>query len=362
VIKGILMHQGESNTGENTWPAKVNKVYQDILNDLNLNADSVPLLAGEVLHGGLCSSMNDIIAKLPQTIPTSYVVSSAGCKGADDKLHFTTEGYRELGRHYAAKMMGIMGIESQYFEAECSTVGNAWDIDADEEASNESYITAKAGLQSTESSPTADTSYVQIPFTVKFDTTYLVYARMNCPTDANNSFWMKLDDGAFEKLEDLSTNSWQWKELTNFALTAGAHTITFAYCEAGAQLDKICIRNTVLDPTDLGDKAGNLCVPDTATVGFSPNRAVDGFNLGQCYPNPFSGKTSIEFQVPGKTYVSLKVYNLLGIEIAELAGKTFETGEHTVTFNAEKLAAGNYIYILKTDRFIATRKMTITKE
>ncbi len=108
VIKGILLHQGESNTGDREWPKKVRVVYESLLNDLGLKAKDVPLLAGEVVnadHGGVCASMNNIIQTLPQVIPTAHVISSAGCSCATDHLHFDCEGYRELGRRYAETML-----------------------------------------------------------------------------------------------------------------------------------------------------------------------------------------------------------------------------------------------------------------
>ncbi len=115
VIKGILMHQGESNTGDTLWPQKVNVVYNSLLKDLNLKAGTTPLLAGEVVHaeqGGVCGSMNSIIAKLPQTIPNAYVISSKGCTDGPDNLHFDAAGYRELGKRYAVQMLSILGFKN----------------------------------------------------------------------------------------------------------------------------------------------------------------------------------------------------------------------------------------------------------
>lgn len=111
VIKGILLHQGESNTGDSTWPQKVKLVYDNLLHDLDMKANSVPLLSGEVVNadqGGACASMNKIIATLPATILNSYVISSAGCPQKGDRLHFTADGYRELGKRYAEKMMTLL--------------------------------------------------------------------------------------------------------------------------------------------------------------------------------------------------------------------------------------------------------------
>jgi len=113
VIKGILLHQGETNTGDEKWPDYVNKIYNDLMTDLSLEPQSVPLLAGEVVgddNNGLCAAMNPIINKLPETIPTAHVISSKGCETKDDNVHFNSEGYRKLGKRYAVKMLELMGI------------------------------------------------------------------------------------------------------------------------------------------------------------------------------------------------------------------------------------------------------------
>jgi len=113
VIKGILLHQGESNTNDTLWTKKVKVVYDNLMKDLNLKAQDVPLLAGEMLNSdqeGACASMNKIIATLPQIVPNSYVIPSGGCAGTPDHLHFTAEGYRILGKRYAVQMLSIMGI------------------------------------------------------------------------------------------------------------------------------------------------------------------------------------------------------------------------------------------------------------
>ncbi|RYE34264.1 MAG: sialate O-acetylesterase [Sphingobacteriaceae bacterium] len=112
VIKGILLHQGESNTNDTLWTKKVKGVYDNLIKDLKLKAKSVPLLAGEVVNAdqkGVCASMNTIIAKLPQTIPNAYIISSAGCISGPDHLHFTAEGYRKLGKRYGEKMLSVLG-------------------------------------------------------------------------------------------------------------------------------------------------------------------------------------------------------------------------------------------------------------
>lgn len=115
VIKGILLHQGESNTGDTLWTKKVKIVYDNLMNDLDLKPRKVPLLSGETVNadqGGVCASMNKIIATLPQTIKNAHVISSAGCTDKTDNLHFDAAGYRELGKRYATEMLSLLGYKA----------------------------------------------------------------------------------------------------------------------------------------------------------------------------------------------------------------------------------------------------------
>lgn len=108
VIKGILMHQGETDAYSDTWAQTVKKVYGDMLSDLELSADSVPLLVGEALQGGQCSAANNQIDALPNKIPTAHVVSSKDCSGGSDNLHFDNAGYQLLGKRYAQTMLSLL--------------------------------------------------------------------------------------------------------------------------------------------------------------------------------------------------------------------------------------------------------------
>jgi hypothetical protein len=115
VIRGILLHQGESNVDDPTWPAKVQSVYKRLLLDLGLAAVDVPLLIGGLVPAdqqGACASMNAVIADLPKTIPTAYFVSSDGCEAVFDRLHFSPAGYRELGKRYAEVILPLLGFPS----------------------------------------------------------------------------------------------------------------------------------------------------------------------------------------------------------------------------------------------------------
>ena len=116
VIKGILLHQGCGNRGDANWPYNVKKIYNDILGDLGLDAEEVPLYVGELLYedmGGSCYIHNEIIAKIPEIINTGHVVSAKGLPANGvDRTHFSAAGYRIFGKRYAFEILNDMGFKS----------------------------------------------------------------------------------------------------------------------------------------------------------------------------------------------------------------------------------------------------------
>ncbi|GBU22230.1 hypothetical protein R80B4_02136 [Fibrobacteres bacterium R8-0-B4] len=117
VIKGIIMHQGESGATSGNWAQKVKGIYDNLLIDLGLPANSIPFIAGEpvitasnpnqnnaTLIRGLTNTMT---AKLPSGDNVAHVVSSSGCASGGDNLHFSYEGYKLLGERYGQKMLEL---------------------------------------------------------------------------------------------------------------------------------------------------------------------------------------------------------------------------------------------------------------
>lgn len=115
VIKGILMHQGESNSEDPLWPERVKKIYDDLCKDLKLNPKETPLLAGELKYeeqDGVCWRFNrDIMPRLPEVLPNAHIISALGCESTGDQFHFSTEGMRLLGYRYADKMLELQGYK-----------------------------------------------------------------------------------------------------------------------------------------------------------------------------------------------------------------------------------------------------------
>jgi hypothetical protein len=97
------------------------------------------------------------------------------------------------------------------------------------------------------------------------------------------------------------------------------------------------------------------------SVETSANTVVKTYDLAQNYPNPFNPSTTIKYIVPEAGFVSLKVYNLLGEEVATLVNGVKPASENTVTFNASRLSSGIYIYRITAKNYSAAKKMMLVK-
>jgi len=93
------------------------------------------------------------------------------------------------------------------------------------------------------------------------------------------------------------------------------------------------------------------------TGGVTPSE----FSLSQNYPNPFNPVTMITFAVANPEQVTLKVFNILGKEVATLINEKKEAGTYNVDFSAANLASGTYIYRLQAGAFVQTKKMVLLK-
>jgi len=85
------------------------------------------------------------------------------------------------------------------------------------------------------------------------------------------------------------------------------------------------------------------------------------YALEQNYPNPFNPSTTIRFSVPAQDFVTMKIYNTLGEEVATLVSAETVPGTYQTTFDASRLASGMYIYRLHTNSFFQTHKMMLVK-
>jgi hypothetical protein len=109
----------------------------------------------------------------------------------------------------------------------------------------------------------------------------------------------------------------------------------------------------------------SVIILESNSLSTGVNQAGDvvpsGYALSQNYPNPFNPQTEITFQTPQQGFVSLKVYDMLGREIATLVNRELPVGNHRATFDARGVSSGTYFYTLKAGSFLETRKMLVVK-
>jgi hypothetical protein len=100
---------------------------------------------------------------------------------------------------------------------------------------------------------------------------------------------------------------------------------------------------------------------DVATNTLSDNNSVSNYKLSQNYPNPFNPATRINFALPKSGFVTLKVYNLIGQEVASLVNEEKNVGTYSVDFNASNLTSGIYFYKVSVNGFSEVKKMMLIK-
>jgi len=103
-------------------------------------------------------------------------------------------------------------------------------------------------------------------------------------------------------------------------------------------------------------------ITNPTIVGVEDNGSIPTkFNLHQNYPNPFNPTTAIKFEIPKESYVTLRVYNSIGKDVAELVNRELSAGQYQISFDAKDLPSGIYYYKLQAGEFTQTRKMLLVK-
>jgi hypothetical protein len=98
-----------------------------------------------------------------------------------------------------------------------------------------------------------------------------------------------------------------------------------------------------------------------SSIERSNSRIPKAFALYQNYPNPFNPLTTIEFDLPKTSEVSLKIFNILGEEVAILVSENLTASSYSYEWDASNLPSGVYLYRLETDEFVETMKMILMK-
>jgi len=117
IIKGIIVHQGESGTGldDIDWVDLLKEIYDDMLSDLKLEPNSIPILLGQTWNGGSGRTDGALASDrvIQSVLPNAWIISSAGCtgrtgQGQPDNVHFGSAGLQLLGTRYGEKMLELV--------------------------------------------------------------------------------------------------------------------------------------------------------------------------------------------------------------------------------------------------------------
>ena len=140
-------------------------------------------------------------------------------------------------------------------------------------------------------------------------------------------------------------------------IEAGSYTMVSSlasYGDAQITLGVDYLNNSILNV--------DISLTPNNTTGNNDNATViNGYSLNQNYPNPFNPSTIISYQIPQNSFVTLKVYNILGKEVATLVNEQQAAGKYNFDFKANNLASGVYIYKLTAGSFISVKKLTLLK-
>ena len=191
-----------------------------------------------------------------------------------------------------------------------------------------------------------------------------------------NSFYIQVDNGpklVYGDDDNSGYDVWNWEgnkssKLNLGNLSAGNHTIIISGREIGTGtvlLDQLLLtsdaslipdNNIINFNKSTSDSAGNSLINNDNT-----SSKPIAYVLSQNYPNPFNPTTTINFSITKDGFVSLKVYDILGSEVASILDEVKTAGSYNILFDASKLSSGIYFYRLSTPNFTQVKKMTLVK-
>ena len=220
----------------------------------------------------------------------------------NDYLHLNPAGYEAMGNivdlslFTTDKPLGAdeeddnEGLEGEWIEAEdlvTPTCGTGFVKKDDLAASKGSYLYSEKNITSGAPADSADLLVVR--FNIETAGNYNIYARVQCPTWDDDSYWVQMDDGGYSFANGLQCGMWEWKTLFTGNLSAGEHTFTIGCREDGAMIDKLFITTSPSAPLGMG---GSSEKPDAITINGQGAMVVQStyYNLkGIKTQNPQSG-------------------------------------------------------------------------
>jgi len=160
---------------------------------------------------------------------------------------------------------------------------------------------------------------------------------------------------------------WRYGGNGSFSLLATVGANTYEYTHEGLAIGNGLIAEYKVQAYNGSSTSDFSNTVSIGTSGFfkqnfeNESNTITSFQLNQNYPNPFNPATIISFSIPENSFVSLKIYDVLGNEITELINEVKESGNYSASFDASHLSSGIYFYTLKANGYSLTKKMLLAK-
>ncbi|WP_171037082.1 malectin domain-containing carbohydrate-binding protein [Maribacter algarum] len=283
-------------------------------------------------------------------------------------------GFDEVSVSVGPEFMG--NPDELWLEAECATVGSNWSVIDDVSASGGQYLLAPTG-NNYNSAPTDAGSIISYNFTAESGT-YRIYARVSVPSQEDDSFWVRVNNGNWLRWNLIPGNSsFSWHQVHDrenntvfltFDLPEGANTIDIGHREDGAGIDKLYVTKTTKLPSGLGDNALN-CSSSGKRAGIvdaSESSAViaetdSSFVIPILYPNP--AKNAVTVQTVSTTDISkIHLFDLTGKIIKSYEGVKLNTSSDGIELDLTDVENGIYMMTIVPKSEMPYRLKLIVKK
>ena len=159
---------------------------------------------------------------------------------------------------------------------------------------------------------------------------------------------------------------WRLDQSGNFSLLSTVSSNSFDYIHEGIALGSGMVAEYKVQAYN-SNFASNFTNTSSINVSgfykqnYNTEDLPSNYQLKQNYPNPFNTVTNIEYEVPKNSFVSIKVYDLLGNELVSLVEDYRQTGRYSIIFDASRFSSGLYFYTMKSGDYFLTKKMLLIK-
>lgn len=270
------VHCYDPATDSWTEKASMPKALSHITGATFTYGDQIFVMGGEQANGPKYY-VSDVVAYNPLTddwtlYPGMPAKRTSGVAGViDGKIYYST-GYGSkttfVGDLLEIAVPGVPTDSTEacmpagiWLEAECANmVGTAWKQYADMQASAGSYLAVPAGTNNIEQAGEARRAVLRYQFTVDTSADYTVYGRALVPEGNQNSFWIKVDDDAWQEWSVALADTMSWSQTGTYLLDSGSHRLSISYREGGTGLDKILITADTCAPMGVGSDTTDICM------------------------------------------------------------------------------------------------------